>query len=110
MEAPANLEQCFYFTKNCPENAANKTTLKRSTVTVKDTVLVSLRVPRRSGHIEQHQSGLVGLVDDDLVEFDSSVHPPDIGVVTGGESEAVNELLDKWHNRATASSQLTVSC
>lgn len=69
---------------------------------MKDTVLVSLGVPGRSGHVEQHQPGLVGLVDDDLVEFDGRVHPPDVGVVAGGEREGVEQLLDEQQRRAAA--------
>lgn len=55
----------------------------------KDTVLVSLRVLGGSWHVEQDQSGIVGFVDDDLVELDSGVHPPDIGVVPAGKQERV---------------------
>lgn len=56
---------------------------------VKDTVLVSLRVPRGSGHVEQDNPGIVGFVDDDLVELDGGVHPPDVGVVPEGETRCI---------------------
>lgn len=75
---------------------------------VKDTVLVSLGVPGWSGHVEQHQSGLVGLVDDDLVELHGRVHPPDVGVVTGEANGAVDELDSGTVEQLP--SQLTVSC
>lgn len=55
----------------------------RLKVHVKDTVLVSFRVLGGSWHVEQDEPGVVGLVDDDLVELDGGVHPPDVGVVTG---------------------------
>lgn len=51
----------------------------------KDTVFISLWVSGGSWHIQQHQPGIVGLVDDDLVELDRRVHPPDVGVVPARE-------------------------
>lgn len=55
-------------------------------LSVKDTVLVSVRVPGGSGHVEQDEPGIVGFVDDDLVELDGGVHAPDIGVVPEGKT------------------------
>lgn len=65
---------------------------KSATLSVKDTVLVSLRVLRGSWHVEQDESGIVGFVDDDLVELDGGVHPPDIGVVPERKRDAFNKL------------------
>lgn len=66
-----NLEICSL--SNFTEPASNSAK--------KDTVLVSLRVLGGSGHVEQDKPCIVGFVDNDLVEFDSSVHAPDVGVV-----------------------------
>lgn len=53
---------------------------------VKDTVLISFSVLRGSWHVEQDKPGIMGFVDDDLVEFDRSVHPPHIGVISEGKT------------------------
>lgn len=53
-------------------------------VWVKDTVLVSIWVPGGSWHVEQDNLGIMGFVDNDLIELDSSVHPSDIGMVPEG--------------------------
>lgn len=55
----------------------------------KDTVFIPLWVSGGSRHVQQHQSGIVGFVDDDLVELDSSVHPPDVGVVPVREERCI---------------------
>lgn len=57
---------------------------------VKDTVLVSLWVPGGSRHVEQDDPGIVGLVDDDLVELDGRVHSSDVGVVPAQRKGHVN--------------------
>lgn len=48
----------------------------------KDTVLVSFRVAWGAWHVEQHQLGLMGLVDDDLIELDGCVHASYVGLVS----------------------------
>lgn len=63
----------------------------------KDTVLVSLRVPGRSRHVEQDEPGFVRLVDDDLVELDGGVHPPDVGVVPEGKQDAINNRFMSYN-------------
>lgn len=60
---------------------------KSATLIVKDTVLVSVWVLGGSWHVQQDKSGIMGFVHDDLVELDSSVHPPDIGVVPAGKRD-----------------------
>lgn len=66
---------------------------KSATLIVKDTVLVSVWVLGGSWHVQQDESGIMGFVHDDLVELDSGVHPPDIGMVPAGKRNAFKELL-----------------
>ncbi len=51
-----------------------------------DTVLVSLRVLGRPGHVEEDQPGIMGFIDDHLVEFDGGVHPPHVGMISVTET------------------------
>ena len=46
-----------------------------------DTVLVACPVPGRSGHVEENQLGLLGLLHNDPIEPKSSVHAPHIWLV-----------------------------
>lgn len=50
----------------------------------KDTVFVTCPVPGRPRHVEQHQLGLRGLFEDDLIEFECRVHAPHVELVPGG--------------------------
>lgn len=52
----------------------------------KDTVLVALAVAGWPRHVEQDQLGVLGLLDDDLVELHGRVHPPHVGLVPVGQS------------------------
>lgn len=56
--------------------------LKERRADVQDTVLVSFRVLGRPGHVEEDQPGIMGFVDDHLVEFNGGVHPPHIGLIS----------------------------
>lgn len=48
----------------------------------KDTVLISFRVPGRSGHIEEDQPSIVGFIDNNLIEFYSCVHAAYIRMIS----------------------------
>lgn len=55
----------------------------------KDTVLVSLCISGRSWHVEEDESSIVRFVDNDFIEFDSSVHSSDIRVISANREEEV---------------------
>jgi len=72
-----------------PENLPN-TMIKEPfgwMTSVKDTVLVPVGVARRPRHVEEHQSSVVGPVDDDLVQLHGRVHPPHVGLIPGTRRE-----------------------
>ena len=65
----------------------------------KDTVLVAASVAGRSGHVEQHQVGPLGLVDHHLVQLDRRVHPPHVGLVPVETGPAVRRKA--WTHQDT---------
>lgn len=52
----------------------------------KDTVLITLTVLGRAGHVQENQSRIVGACDNDFIELHGSVHAPHIGLVPVGNA------------------------
>lgn len=69
----------------------------------KDTVLISIRVLRGSGHVEEDQPSIMGFIDYNLIEFYSGVHAAYIRMVS-----ETHKSHDKYHPQLT-DTNLTVT-